>query len=247
MGQFRTLYIPEYTTDFETQAVNVPFKISERFLQLIEGTQEFIEELIPDIDLQAPRGCGGNNKPFNPRYVELITTDGDSFKCPTTSYEAAANAAVLVQNSDNFACMHYFGESWGIVPAGIANTQYQQENLYSKEVATVYNTYSFSYTSDAIGEIELSGRSEANPDEMYQVAISALVDFNDEGSTCSTSGIVEPRYFTAMAEDQNGGMIRRKVKVSQPGDVPTALQNFAESVRCAGWQGEIVRNLNELV
>ncbi len=263
MARVRTDLAVNYISDFLITNFRVPFKIHQ-------------DAPIPD-NFYVPRTgnsvCGAASLPYKTRrlraYFPNVGDDGSSFEYPvpqnggTQGIVALSNALIGL----GAECVDLIGERWNLVTNIVfngvnvptyRNTPYG--NIPGNPEKTSVNYIYFSDLGSALGgSITLSTSYESEPIELAAASAQCLQGAEEKqaASICSGSalGIKPRRYLWKAARSDSPesnvvtGTIARQSIISGLENAPLlqCLRDIAPSVYCSGYQGEDVRNLQNLI
>lgn len=263
MARFNTSLAVQITDDFGRQvSFPIPFKI-HRAAPIPEGFYQ---------DRGARSLCPAPSE-FEYRYI-LATflnaqiPDGGTFKYPIPNRTGDTGIIALAKalTALGALCIDVVGERWTRVtnsvfagtPPTFRTTPY--DDIPGEPDKT---SVDFQYSSDIIAEIggiiTLSTNYETLPEVLANTSSGCLLNpqVKQGVSVCSDSSLgIEPRRFNwkAAATDSQGGntvdgIIARQSIVSNSASeqIINCLQNIAPNIYCSGYQGESIRNLQNLV
>lgn len=200
--------------------------------------------------------CGGGQNLFEPRYLEVVTVTGGSYKFVIPNRDTVETDAQQFLANDVVACVNYVGERWTVVPSGKVGN-YNSDAAFAIDPSAEKDTGAFQYQSDigAIGFVQRPFSIMSFPSEFAGVAKSCLVD-PKENAVCTTSvsGIYERRFIViANAQtgtgEATGKITSRAAKVG--GGTNVAVQGcgstLASDAVCLRYFGERITNLGRFL
>lgn len=263
MARRRSYVFEEYTTDFGTKKKEMQFVLSEQFFTF-DGANGLLNTIagangnsnFRERDTRSPT-CGFQNL-VDMRYVLLEAKDGSAHKIPfplpwEEAPDALTGVGTAVNQSPEWACAHYVGERWRIVPESEFGGSYDRDRTVQDETSERYIEFVYEYEHGwKSGETSiLRGRSKAvgaaDLERAGELCANVL-----NSTVCTVRNIVEPRHLIGVAAAVDGnnfptGELTRKMPVSDAGGVIVCANQNAGFWSCFRYKGENRRNINEFV
>lgn len=200
--------------------------------------------------------CGAGDSLFEPRYLEIVTVLGGTYKFVIPNRDTVETDAVQFLANDVVACVNYVGERWSVVPSGKVGT-YNSSAGFPIDPSAEKDTGSFQYQSDigAIGFIRRQFSIMSLPFAFAALAKSCLQD-PQENAICTTSvsGIYERRFIIivnaqAGTGEALGKSTSRAAKVANGTNaaVQGCGSTLAPDAVCLRYYGEKINNLGRFL
>lgn len=263
MARFNTSLAVEYVDDFGFESLQpLPFRIHA-------------DAPIPNdfyVSRPASNVCGSSSVPYETRairaYFNLSQNRTASFRYPIPTKIGDTGIEALGQALINLGavCLDLIGERWVLVTNRIFDgnpPSFRTVPISGVPGEPEKESIFYDYISDLTGSlpnaIQLSTNYETEPTALANVSRSCLLNVQVKRGTSICTGTalgINPRRFLWRAARQDSpdvvqvdGLISRQSIISSNiGDAAiNCLRDIAGEIYCTGYEGESIRNLQNII
>lgn len=251
-----TRQLTSYTDDFGRTYTNLPFKISEFYANnpAFQGQWS---------DRQAAIPCSPGSLFTTRRLVVTFLRNDDvagivyeRIQMPVATRAAVLPTVQALLQQANVICIDYEGERWTSLPGSFLPQGVSFNPLATIEVGLSATKVSGTISYEAEysgGTVTTSYRIERFPESVSDTFVQCVDDFT-VNALCSDAADITTRRLIVKARKFFDGEVRpgtvvRSVPISRESssDILTCLALVAPIVVCAGYEGEKVKNVQNLI
>lgn len=251
MAQVNASYqLAEYVSDFGGEFPSVPLKFGNNVE--ISLLTDLGYSLRPD-----GQACGSTGF-FDLRFLRATFGTGEVHQFPVNRDSIVTAKTTLV--AAGAVCIDLVGEKHTILtPKDVGELTYSADAAYLDiPKRGKKKTYVYKYNSDVLtAEIDLNVAVEIEPEALNTAQTSCLGETSDIGAICSGAGLgIKPRHLILFHRSINQvgtvsvpAKVVRNINISlkEASDIISCAEGAASAALCFGYQGESIKNLENLI